>query len=1317
MTPIRPSPSGTSPDIGAYESNESAADYNPHKYVATNGNNGNSGVLTDPFLTIQYAIDQAQDDDIIHVAAGTYVENIDYSGKNISIIGADRETTIIDGNESGRVFRYYSSGNDQGFMISGFTIKNGLYEDGAGMIINNSQITLENLIIKDNYATHNSGGINVSGGNPIIKNCIVKNNNAGWAMGGIGFHQTNAKVINTLFTNNGPCYGSAFASWSGSNIEFDNVSVVNNTGSWPIAAEGNSNISLLNSNVWSNGNNQIALGGSGDPTNPDTLIVSYSNIENGLDSTVYIFNGPSYGDVISSDGNINIDPMFVDSANGNYHLLSSSMLINAGHPDSTDSDGSRADMGAYPYLNTYSGPTWYVQTDGSDTDGTGSTDSPFASIQSAINFATTDGDSVTVAAGTYVENINFRGRNIKVVGEDRETTIIDGNQNGSVVVFESGESNLTLISGFTITNGTGYSPDPGGPGGYLRGGGIFGDNCSPTLRNLLITGNTALGSSGEGGGINFRTGSPYFDNLVITGNHATEAGGAAIQGMNTATLINSQIINNQCDGGQSAGISLGWGEITLKNVLISDNFVLQGNSTVSGGLAINSGTANLINSTISGNIGGKGVFIEGAANLNITNSIIFGNSGSEIVFRPAGGASPQSYATINYSNIESGLDSIVTNDNGTVTWGSGNIDADPAFVDTANGDYHLSDLSPVISAGTDSIEITGTWYYAPTTDIEGNPRPNPAGTSPDMGAYESDKGVDPNYAGPVWYVDGSAGLPYGNGGPGAPFTTIQAGIDASSAGGTVSVKAGTYVENINYNGKNIAVIGENRETTIIDGNQNGSVVNIANNETNAFLSGFTITNGTAAYGGGINCTGTDATITNVIVENNLATSHGGGVVSYGGGSILNISDSYIRNNICNNCGGGGASVNNGGATLNLSNVIINNNTGNVGGGVFCEGGAFLSLNIGEISNNTSSSGGGGIYYGNTASSTLKHVTISDNVDNIGGGGLFLGQSSSVIMENSNVLTNLPNNIYFYESEPSDSNEIIISYSNIQGGQDSIVTNNNGTVTWGDGNIDVDPMFVDTANGNYHLLASSQLINAGHPDSTDSDGSRADMGAYPYLNNYSGDNGWHVSNNGSDETGDGDGGAPFASIQAGINFAEDGDSVTVMVGTYVENINFRGRNIKVVGQDRETTIIDGNQSGSVVIFENGESNLALLSGFTITNGNALEAGGVLCVTYSSPTLENLIISNNHAPNGGGGIALKDNSNAIIRNAIIGNNTCSGNGGGIYTLTSDPVLSNVIVENNTSTGSGGGIYAENSSFTLDGVTVSNNTSTGDDPHGLK
>ena len=77
------------------------------------------------------------------------------------------------------------------------------------------------------------------------------------------------------------------------------------------------------------------------------------------------------------------------------------------------------------------------------------------------------------------------------------------------------------------------------------------------------------------------------------------------------------------------------------------------------------------------------------------------------------------------------------------------------------------------------------------------------------------------------------------------------------------------------------------------------------------------------------------------------------------------------------------------------------------------------------------------------------------------------------------------------------------------------------------------------------------------------------------------------------------------IQAGIDSAINGDTVLVDTGRYVENINFNGKNI-VVGSLFLTTgntsyisktVIDGDSSGSVVTFENGEDSLAILDGFT------------------------------------------------------------------------------------------------------------------------
>ena len=114
---------------------------------------------------------------------------------------------------------------------------------------------------------------------------------------------------------------------------------------------------------------------------------------------------------------------------------------------------------------------------------------------------------------------------------------------------------------------------------------------------------------------------------------------------------------------------------------------------------------------------------------------------------------------------------------------------------------------------------------------------------------------------------------------------------------------------------------------------------------------------------------------------------------------------------------------------------------------------------------------------NNSNPTLTNVSIINNNADVFGGGIYLRSESNPIIVNSIVWGNTPQNIYFREGD--DPGNITFSYSDLQGGQDSIVTNG-GTVTWGDGNIDVDPTFVDSANGNYHLLASSMLINAAHP---------------------------------------------------------------------------------------------------------------------------------------------------------------------------------------------------------------------------------------------
>ena len=188
----------------------------------------------------------------------------------------------------------------------------------------------------------------------------------------------------------------------------------------------------------------------------------------------------------------------------------------------------------------YEGPVWHVSNDGSDSTGIGSSFIPFATIQKGIDTAS-DGDTVLVATGTYIENINFNGKNIAVIGEDRETTIIDGYQNGPVVTFNQSYYSSTKLSGFTIKNG--YNSD---------GGGIFiWEDANPTISDLIIKENTAQ----NGGGI-YSRGGGYLNNILIIDNinQAFDAGTPKGSGIffccgnsrliDKLTLINNTVWNN-----------------------------------------------------------------------------------------------------------------------------------------------------------------------------------------------------------------------------------------------------------------------------------------------------------------------------------------------------------------------------------------------------------------------------------------------------------------------------------------------------------------------------------------------------------------------------------------------------------------------------------------------------------------------------------------------------------------------------------------------------------------------------------------------------
>ena len=212
---------------------------------------------------------------------------------------------------------------------------------------------------------------------------------------------------------------------------------------------------------------------------------------------------------------------------------------------------------------------------------------------------------------------------------------------------------------------------------------------------------------------------------------------------------------------------------------------------------------------------------------------------------------------------------------------------------------------------------------------------------------------------------------------------------------------------------------------------------------------------------------------------------------------------------------------------------------------------------------------------------------------------------------------------------------------------------------------------------------------------------------------------------------GDGaGYDFGTLQAGIDAANRGDTVLVAPGEYVitEPITFRGKAITVrseAGRD-ETTIRMGTPAdtnrGSVVIFENNETLVSVLDGFTITGGrrgswfpseNTWGGGGIL-FDASSGTVRNCAIVQNRAKYGAGVGAYSGSFVTLIDCIVAGNSAEEGVGGVMCWKDSLATLIDCTITGNSSVNQGGGVYcggqdsSQKSSLTMTDCVVSGNSS---------
>ncbi len=278
------------------------------------------------------------------------------------------------------------------------------------------------------------------------------------------------------------------------------------------------------------------------------------------------------------------------------------------------------------------GATWYV--DGAVAQsGDGKTwETALEKIQEGIDKAT-EGDTVIVAEGTYVENIRFKGSNIILRSTDPvdsdvvEKTVIDGSQTASVVRFSGGENQTCVLSGFTIQNGSTNDKSGGGicggpagihtlatihhndiTGNWGRDGGGLA-SCDGTIRANVISSNAA----GDDGGGLWRCDGTVRNN-TITANSA-RYGGGGLYGCDA-------VIQDNTISGNSAGI---WGGGLFLCCGTIENNTITGNSGRWGG-GLHSCNARIEGNTISGNtaeLEGGGLAF---CNRAIQNNVIMGNS-------------------------------------------------------------------------------------------------------------------------------------------------------------------------------------------------------------------------------------------------------------------------------------------------------------------------------------------------------------------------------------------------------------------------------------------------------------------------------------------------------------------------------------------------------------------------------------------------------------------------------------------------------------------------------------------------------------------
>ena len=185
-----------------------------------------------------------------------------------------------------------------------------------------------------------------------------------------------------------------------------------------------------------------------------------------------------------------------------------------------------------------------------------------------------------------------------------------------------------------------------------------------------------------------------------------------------------------------------------------------------------------------------------------------------------------------------------------------------------------------------------------------------------------------------------------------------------------------------------------------------------------------------------------------------------------------------------------------------------------------------------------------------------------------------------------------------------------------------------------------------------------------------------------------------------------GGRCGATIQACVDWVNDGDTVVVPAGTWTESLTLK-RPVSLTGESRATTIIQAVR-GQRVLTVTGVTvtNEVVISELTLTGGDVSASnicfpipencgGGLLIMANATPRLTNLIIADNQAYRGGG-LYAEEGSPLILDNVVISGNISVLSGGGASLGSGATISNSQFINNESSNNVGGGLRVQGDTF---------------------